>query len=414
MLALTVVRPREGPRPRQSLRSRLRLRAAPVAEPLVVLLPATSRGRCARRLVRVPLLARGGFVVRARGRRRSPRPSGASTPAAILRETGDLLVWQPGPFGFRDELAKTGLSVSSCSRRSTLLTSAYLLFRPLAAPRDLPGRRAAARGGGARPRGTARDTLSFFKLRGDKHYLFDAERTAFVGYRVENGVMVISGDPVGDAAAVAELMRDGRRRLPRARSCGSPRSASAPPAARSSSRPGCARSTSATRRSSRPHQFSTRGPRRSARCASRSPAREGGLRRELTELGALDDATSPSSRRIASDWRRGAPRARLQHGDGLAAQPALRRDARPPRDSTRPDDRRASCISSRPTGEAPSRCRSCVGDRDAPNGLTEFMIVKAIEELRARGIAGGVPELRGLRTPASRARRRCSSGWPDG
>ena len=63
-----------------------------------------------------------------------------------------------------------------------LLVSAYLLFRPLAAPRDLPEpelRRAAA----DLVRGHGTDTLSFFKLRADKQYLFNPERTAFVGYR---------------------------------------------------------------------------------------------------------------------------------------------------------------------------------------------------------------------------------------
>ena len=48
------------------------------------------------------------------------------------------------------------------------------------------------------------DTLSFFKLRRDKHYLFDPERTAFLGYRVESGVLMVSGDPVGSRDAVAD------------------------------------------------------------------------------------------------------------------------------------------------------------------------------------------------------------------
>jgi len=51
------------------------------------------------------------------------------------------------------------------------------------------------------------DTLSFFKLRGDKQYLFNPERTAFVGYRIENGVLVVSGDPIGDAHGLESLMR---------------------------------------------------------------------------------------------------------------------------------------------------------------------------------------------------------------
>ncbi len=131
-------------------------------------------------------------------------PSSADT-GAILRETGDLLVWQAGPFGFRDELAKTGLAVELMSILA-VLAIAYLVFRPLAAPRDLPDaelRHAAAQ----IVKQHGNDTLSFFKLRADKHYLFDPSRLAVVGYRVENGVLMISGDPVGEPAAVADLMR---------------------------------------------------------------------------------------------------------------------------------------------------------------------------------------------------------------
>ncbi len=127
-----------------------------------------------------------------------------SRPGAIVRETIDLLLWQPGPFGFHDELARTGLAVELISTLA-VLTAAYVLFRPLAAPRELPGaelRSAAAQI--VEEHGT--DTLSFFKLRGDKHYLFDPSGRAFVGYRAENGVLMISGDPVGDPAAVPGLM----------------------------------------------------------------------------------------------------------------------------------------------------------------------------------------------------------------
>jgi lysyl-tRNA synthetase class 2 len=84
---------------------------------------------------------------------------------------------------------------------------AYVIFRPLAAPASLPGpaaRRAAA--DLVRAHGT--DTLSFFKLRTDKHYFFSADRSAFVGYRVENGVLLLSGDPVGPAPALSGLLFD--------------------------------------------------------------------------------------------------------------------------------------------------------------------------------------------------------------
>src|SRR5207244_11113811 len=41
-----------------------------------------------------------------------------------------------------------------------------------------------------------------------KHYFFSADRSAFVGYRIENGVLLVSGDPVGPAAALPALLRE--------------------------------------------------------------------------------------------------------------------------------------------------------------------------------------------------------------
>jgi lysyl-tRNA synthetase class 2 len=122
----------------------------------------------------------------------------------ILRGTGDVFLWQRPPFAFGDELTQTGLAVQLTGLLALLL-GAYLLFRPIAAPRNLPDhalREAAA--GLVREHGA--DTLSFFKLRADKHYLFNDDRTAFVGYRIENGVLMISGDPVGESDGVGQLL----------------------------------------------------------------------------------------------------------------------------------------------------------------------------------------------------------------
>ena len=63
----------------------------------------------------------------------------ASVPT-LIRETGDLLVWQPGPLSFHDELGRLDLAVGLLGV-ATLAATAYLIFRPLAAPRDLPTRK---------------------------------------------------------------------------------------------------------------------------------------------------------------------------------------------------------------------------------------------------------------------------------
>jgi lysylphosphatidylglycerol synthetase-like protein (DUF2156 family) len=49
------------------------------------------------------------------------------------------------------------------------------------------------------------DTLAPFALRSDKSYLFSADGSAAIGYRVLAGVAVVGGDPVGDTAAFAEV-----------------------------------------------------------------------------------------------------------------------------------------------------------------------------------------------------------------
>jgi lysyl-tRNA synthetase, class II len=128
----------------------------------------------------------------------------------VARETADLLRWRGGPLAFHSHVAlhhRFAWIPPSVHliELGTLLAIAYVVFRPVAAPRGLPG--PAAREVAAqlvRAHGT--DTLSFFKLRADKQYLFSGEERAFVGYRIENGVLLLSGDPVGPADALGGLL----------------------------------------------------------------------------------------------------------------------------------------------------------------------------------------------------------------
>src|SRR2546423_4687841 len=97
----------------------------------------------------------------------------------------DLLLWRAGPIAFHGELRQLPLAVALLALGS-LLTSAYVVFRPIAAPRALPDpqlRRAAAE----LVRDHGSDTLAFFTLRRDKHYLLSADGRAFLAYRIENG-----------------------------------------------------------------------------------------------------------------------------------------------------------------------------------------------------------------------------------
>jgi lysyl-tRNA synthetase, class II len=158
---------------------------------------------------RVPLLGAFGLSLAAFAAWVS---EGHPTFSAVMRETGDLLAWQAGPLRFEHHaighhaFAWVPLGVHLVEI-GTLLAMAYVVFRPLAAPASLPGpgaRRAAA----ALVRAHGWDTLSFFKLRSDEHYFFSADRSAFVGYRVENGVLLLSGDPVGPDDALEALLAD--------------------------------------------------------------------------------------------------------------------------------------------------------------------------------------------------------------
>lgn len=92
----------------------------------------------------------------------APESAGLST---IVRATGDALFWQVGPLDFRDELGHLDEAIG-VTGLLTLVWCAYLLFRPLAAPRVLPGielRRAARE----LVRRHGDDTLAYFKLRRD-------------------------------------------------------------------------------------------------------------------------------------------------------------------------------------------------------------------------------------------------------
>ena len=155
-------------------------------------------------LWRVPLLSAASVLLCLLAVRLGS-PEG-TTLATAVRQTLDALLWRPRPLVFHDELGRLDQAVGVVGAM-TALWCAYLLFRPLAAPRLLPGsesRRLAHRL--VRRHGT--DTLAYFKLRRDEHYLFAPDGSAFLGYRVESGVLLVSGDPVGPDAAIPGLLRE--------------------------------------------------------------------------------------------------------------------------------------------------------------------------------------------------------------
>jgi lysyl-tRNA synthetase class 2 len=339
--------------------------------------PATLRSS----LWQVPLLLVGAFLTSLAAVALAA-PASAS-PWEVVRGTGDLLLWSPAPFTFGDELAHTGLAVE-LTGLFALLAGAYLLFRPLAAPRDLPDpelRRAAAE----LVRAHGDDTLSFFKLRADQHYLFDPEGTAFVGYRVENGVLVVAGDPIGERGAVESLvpvvLRFAEQRALRLAALGVSRQGRS-----LFERAGLRTLYIGDEAIVETERFSLDGRAIRKVRQSVSRLRTAGYTTTIAELGSLDDAVVQGLEHVSEDWLRGAP----ERGFSMAMD-SLRNPHGGPALVVYATDREGAIgafLHFVPTYGRSAVSLSFMRRRpDTPNGITEFLIAEAIEHLRERGVA---------------------------
>jgi lysyl-tRNA synthetase, class II len=308
-------------------------------------------------------------------------PAGASL-GTVLRTAGDLVLWQPAPFAFHDEVGRLPLAVALLGV-TALVTIAYLIFRPLAAPRSLPD---------AKVRAVAvdlvcaygSDTLAYFKLRRDKHYLFSVDGRAFLGYRIENGVMLCSGDPVGDEASLPNVIRDavgfaerhglklaalgvGEALVPLWEQAGLRSFYIGDEAIVETAR------------------FSLEG--RSIRKVRQSVSRleKAGYQTELRELGTLDERTLAELEAVSDRWRSGAP----ERGFAMAMD-SVRADRGG--DSVVVITRDAAGVIRGFLHLVPTYGRSAMSlsfmrrDHDTPNGLTEFLVARGVELLRERGI----------------------------
>ncbi len=132
-------------------------------------------------------------------------PAGTSLGRVSLA-AADLTIWSPTPFAFRDDVAWLPIGVGLVGV-AALLVAAYVVFRPLAAPRNLPDRQL-RRTAFELVRAHGSDTLAFFKLRSDEHYFVGSDGCTLVGYRIENGVLLVSGDPIGPGEALAGAVRE--------------------------------------------------------------------------------------------------------------------------------------------------------------------------------------------------------------
>jgi lysyl-tRNA synthetase, class II len=121
--------------------------------------------------------------------------------SAQLRQVLYGLVGVAGPLGYTNESTSDLVTqVLFALGLFPVVTSVYLLLRPaepqarLAPAEEERMRSLLARHGG-------RDSLGYFALRRDKSVIFSPSGKAAIAYRVVSGVMLASGDPLGDPEA---------------------------------------------------------------------------------------------------------------------------------------------------------------------------------------------------------------------
>jgi lysyl-tRNA synthetase class 2 len=299
----------------------------------------------------------------------------------LLTETADLLLWRPGPIIFHDELGRLDLAVGLLGI-ATVAAVAYLLFRPLAAPRDLPDPRARSRARElVQEHGT--DTLAYFKLRPDTHYLFTPDERAFLAYRIESGVIVVAGEPVGADEALpqllAQLVEFAEIRGLRIAAMGV--GAKTKPLFEHAGLRGLYLGDEAIVDT---HAFTLEG--RAIRKVRQSVSRleKVGYRATLVPIARLSETQLLEIRSCAHLWLDG----RSEHGFSMALDPpqsehcdtfvCLARDA---------DGNLRGLLHFVPTYGRPAASLSIMRRApDTPNGLTELMIVDSINEFRELGV----------------------------
>jgi lysyl-tRNA synthetase, class II len=304
---------------------------------------------------------------------------GHPSPDTLTTETFDLLRWQLGPMHFHHRIP-VGVHMLELG---TLLIIAYVIFRPLTAPRS-PASAAARRDAAEVVRAHGADTLAFFKLRADGSYIFSEDRRAFVAYAIENGVLLLSGDPVGPRDAFPALLEDVREfadaRGLRLGALGA--SEQLCPLYETLGLRAIYLGDEAVVELSR---FSLEG--RPIRKVRQSVTRLGkaGYQAELHELRTLDQPTIERIEEIVELGRQGAPeRGFSMQMDSLQGEhdhETLVVLARDDAGAIRGVLQFVPCYG-RPAVSLSFMRR----DPSTPNGLTEFLVVRAIELLRDRGL----------------------------
>jgi lysyl-tRNA synthetase class 2 len=305
---------------------------------------------------------------------------GLTVPRALGELIAPLTV-SAGPIHYRDPFDWIPLGIGMIEL-GALLTVAYMAFRPLARPGRLPepGMQMLAR---EIVHSHGRDTLSFFKLRTDQPYFFDSSKRAFAAYRIESGVLLVSGDPVGPPEALPDLVRE---------LCGFAEIrnlkvgvvGASEEFARLSTRAGLKSLYIGDEAIVEVERFSLDG--RAMRKVRQSVGRleRAGYEAGLVEVGELDGGTLAALELVSEHWRRGArERGFSMAMEGLRGEHLRNTSVVVARDA---DMTPRAFLHFVPTAANAMSLSFMRRDPETPNGLMEFLVVRAIELLGARGV----------------------------
>jgi len=294
------------------------------------------------------------------------------------RETGSLLTWRSGPIVFDDPyamIAVRGLMIVAA------LVAAWAVFRPRRPASTALAERRLARDVVRRH---GRDTLAGFKLRDDLEYLFSPDRRAFLGYRVEGRVLLVSGDAVGPDDALPALIAEAQ-----AFADGHGLKIGAVGASGCAVEPWRAAGFRSLYLGDEAivetKSFSLEG--RAIRKVRQSVTRLGGagFTASVEPVAHLTRPALAELEAISERWLAGEPeRGFAMSIAGLDDSPAREGLVVVARDA---DGVARGWIHFVPSYGRPAMSLSLMRrDRDTPNGLTEFMVVRSIELLRERGV----------------------------
>ena len=244
------------------------------------------------------------------------------------------------------------------------------------------------------------DSLSFFALRRDKSYLFSPSRRAFLAYRVVAGTALVSGDPVGDEAEIDGLLAE-LRRIARANGWRLAVVGASEAHLDRYRRLGLKPVSIGEEAVLDPCEFSLEGRAIRKVRQSVSRLRKAGYSFRVVPADEVEPALEAELEDVSASWRRRRAGARLLDGDRRPPHPGHRARARGGRARVGSAASSISCPSAAGGGWSLSAMRR---RPDAPNGLTEFLVVETLAWARDDGRERALPQLlRADGLPRSRA-----------